>query len=50
MKVYDVWCSEFWRYDGWISIYGDAFDNLVSFLENLFPGTDWIIIENDLPF
>ena len=52
MKVYDIWCSELTEVVDavWTTTYGDSLDEIQAFMEVCFPGCDWIIIENELPF
>ena len=56
MKVYDIWCSDmpdiiaYEGEQGWVTSYGDSLDEVSCFIEEEFPGSDWIIIENELPF
>jgi len=53
MKVYDVWCSDPEHYqdvEGWGTVYSEDLEDLAGFMEDHFPESDWIIIENELPF
>lgn len=47
MKVYDIWIND---EDDWTTDYGDSLEEAVEYLEREYPGSDWIIIENELPF
>ena len=54
MKVYDVWAYELedkiYEEDGWCTTYADDIQEVIRTMEDNFPGSDWIIIENELPF
>ena len=52
MKVYDVWCSELTEVmeTVWATVYAYTIDEMWDYMEKCFPGSDWIIIENELPF
>lgn len=54
MLVYDVWVQVLeddpQAEDGWFTGYGDSLADVNESVEMIFPGSDWVIIENELPF